>query len=163
MDELFTPSGDWQRLPAVAALAERLNSLVVNLIAWAVIVVAVWFLTHGLLWAVGVAAVSGLCWTLWRVIRIGRWVRSFGFSEGERDLTISHGLWFKTLTSIPYGRMLSVEVTTNPITRLWGLAAVQLVTASHNSNARIPALSANDAARLRDDLIARGEEQALPL
>jgi membrane protein YdbS with pleckstrin-like domain len=59
--------------------------------------------------------------------------------------------------------MLSVEVTTGPVSRLWGLATVELITASHRSNARIPALRADDAARLRDHLIAVGEAQALPL
>jgi membrane protein YdbS with pleckstrin-like domain len=43
------------------------------------------------------------------------------------------------------------------------LATVELITASHRSNARIPALRADDAARLRDHLIAVGEAQALPL
>jgi membrane protein YdbS with pleckstrin-like domain len=59
--------------------------------------------------------------------------------------------------------MLLVEVRTNPVSRLWKLADVELVTASPRSNARIPSLPAADAARLRDQLIALGEEQALPL
>jgi membrane protein YdbS with pleckstrin-like domain len=110
-----------------------------------------------------VIAAAGLLWTLWRVVRAGRWVRSFRYSEREHDLLISRGLWFKNLTAIPYGRMLSVEVTTGPISRLWGLAEVQLVTASSESDASIPALGAADAAALRDRLIAVGEAQALPL
>lgn len=163
MDDLFRPETDWNGLPDVAATAHRVSALATNLIAWVVIVGAVWLFTNPLVQPVVIAAVAGLAWTLWRVVRAGRWIRSFGYSERQHDLLISHGLWLKKLTAVPYGRMLSVEVTTGPISRLWGLAEVQLVTASHESNATIPALPAADAATLRDRLIAVGEAQALPL
>lgn len=163
MDDLFRPETDWNSLPDVAVTAHRVSALGTNLLVWAVITGAVWLFTSPMVLPVAVAAAAGAAWTLWRVIRAGRWIRSFGYSEREHDLLISHGLWFKNLTAVPYGRMLSVEVTTGPISRLWGLAEVQLVTASHESSASIPALPAADAATLRDRLIAVGEAQALPL
>ena len=163
MDALFRPEGEWQRLPAKAAVSHRVNSLLLNLILSAVVVALSWLLSAGTMWLVLAATTAALAWTTWRVVRIGRWIGSFGFREGPRDLLITHGLWYKSLTAIPYGRMLSVEVTTGPVSRLWGLATVELITASHRSNARIPALRAEDAARLRDHLIAVGEAQALPL
>ena len=67
-------------------------------------------------WAGGVAG-AGILWTIWRVIRAGRWVRSFGYAERDEDLLITHGLWFKRLTAIPYGRMLSVNVESGPLDR----------------------------------------------
>ena len=114
-------------------------------------------------WVAAAVAVFGLGWTIWRVIRAGRWIRSFGFTERDRDLLITHGLWFKKLTAVPYGRMLSVEVESGPIDRLWDLAEVTLITASSHSHAKIPGLLAADAAILRDRLIRLGETQALPL
>ena len=102
-------------------------------------------------------ALAGLAWTAWRVVRAGRWARSFAFAERDQDLLISHGLWFKQLTAIPYGRMLSVNVNSGPIERAWGLASVQLVTASTDSNASIPGLTQADAAALRDRLITAGD------
>lgn len=163
METLFRPDGDWQRLPAIAVTVHRVESLIVNLVATAVVVIGAWLLFRGTLWVVVVAAVAMVAWTIWRVIRAGRWVRAFAYREGERDLLISQGLWLASLTAVPYGRMLSVEVNTGPLARLWKLADVELVTASPRSNARIPSLPAADAARLRDQLIALGEEQALPL
>lgn len=163
MDELFRPETDWRRLPDVAVTSHRVSALVTNLVIWVIISGAVWLFTDQLVLPAAITAAAGLVWTLWRVIRAGRWVRSFRYSEREHDLLISHGLWFKSLTAVPYGRMLSVEVTTGPVSRLWGLAAVQLVTASSESDASIPALTAADAAALRDRLIAVGEAQALPL
>lgn len=163
MEALFRPDGDWQRLPAVAVVSHRVNSTVVNLIATLVVTATVWILSHGEPWLVAASIVAMLSWTAWRVIRIGRWIRSFAFREGDRDLLISYGLWNQSLIAIPYGRMLSVEVRTGPISRLWHLAEVELFTASHHSHAEIPALPAEQAAALRDRLIAAGEEQALPL
>lgn len=161
MSDLFTPTADWQRLPSSYATVRRLGALVSNLVASVIVA-----LLAGLLldwpWVVAVAAV-GLGWTLWRVVRAGRWVRSFGYAERAEDLLITHGLWNKQLTAIPYGRMLSVNVESGPIERAWGLAKVQLVTASVHSAGHIPGLRQEDAARLRDRLIAAGEAQALPL
>ncbi len=163
MDDLFRPETDWSSLPDVAVTAHRISALATNVVVWAVITGAVWLFTKPMVQPVAAVAAAGIAWTIWRVIRAGRWIRSFGYSEREHDLVISHGLWYKNLTAVPYGRMLSVEVTTGPVSRLWGLAEVHLVTASHQSNASIPALPAADAAALRDRLIAVGEAQALPL
>lgn len=161
MSELFTPAANWKRLPAVAVKAARLGSLVANVIFVAVAAVPVG-LRWGW-WGVAAVATAGVFWTIWRVIRAGRWVRSVGYSERDRDLLITYGLWHKKLTAIPYGRMLSVEVESGPIDRLWGLAEVRLITASVESRAKIPRLLAADAAVLRDRLISVGEAQALPL
>ena len=161
MSDLFTPTADWQRLPSAYATVRRLGALVYNLIATAVVALVIWLFLDWP-WAVGVA-VAGLGWTLWRVIRAGRWVHSFGYAERAEDLLITHGLWNKQLTAIPYGRMLSVNVESGPIERAWGLAKVQLVTASVHSAGHIPGLRQADAATLRDRLIAAGEARALPL
>lgn len=163
MDDVFRPAGEWQGLPPVAVTSHRITSVVTNVILWTAITIGLWLAFPQQGWPALLAAVAGVCWTTWRVIRIGRWVRAFRFREGERDLLISKGLWFRSLTAIPYGRMLSIEVTTGPINRLWGLSGVQLVTASAESHGTIPALTAEDAIRIRDQLIALGEEQALPL
>ncbi len=163
MDALFRPEGEWQQLPDEAAHSHRINSLLINVSASLGVMAIVWFFSSGTMWMLSLALVACLMWTIWRVIRIGRWIRAFGFREGEHDLLISRGLWFRSLTAIPYGRMLSVEVSTNPVSRMWGLSEVELVTASQSSHATIPALRTEDAIRLRDQLIALGEEQALPL
>ena len=161
MTDLFTPAAHWQRLPDRYVTVRRLGALASNLVTTIVAVVALG-LSYDWLWA-GALAVAGLAWTGWRVVRAGRWVRTFGYAEREADLLITHGLWNKRLTAIPYGRMLSVNVESGPIDRSWGLARVELVTASVQSAGHIPGLQQADAALLRDRLIAAGEAQALPL
>ncbi len=161
MSDLFTPTAAWQRLPSRYATVRRLGALVYNVVATSVVAVVLG-LVFDWRWAAAVAA-AGLCWTAWRVVRAGRWVRSFGYAERPEDLLITHGLWNKRLTAIPYGRMLSVNVESGPIERAWGLAKVELITASVHSAGHIPGLPQVEAAALRDRLIAAGEAQALPL
>lgn len=161
MSDLFTPTADWQRLPSAYATVRRLAALAYNGIATVVAGLVASFLLDWP-WVVAIV-VAGIGWTLWRVIRAGRWVRSFGYAERAEDLLISYGLWNRQLTAIPYGRMLSVNVESGPIERAWGLAKVQLVTASVHSAGHIPGLPQPEAAALRDRLIAAGEAQALPL
>lgn len=161
MTDLFNPTADWQRLPERYVTVRRLGALAYNLVATIVAGLMIGFVVDWR-WA-GAFAVAGIGWTAWRVFRAGRWVRSFGFAERDEDLLITYGLWNKRLTAIPYGRMLSVNVDSGPIDRAWGLARVELVTASVQSAGHVPGLPQADAARLRDRLIAAGEAQALPL
>jgi len=162
MSELFSVTADWQRLPANAAKAKQLGALAINLPLAVAAVVATGFMAEWG-WPAWLVAAAGMAWTIWRVIRAGRWARSFAYLEREQDLLITAGLWSKQFSAIPYGRMLSVEVQSGPIARLWGLASVAIVTASMASNATIPAVTDEVAAGLRDRLIAAGEAQALPL
>jgi membrane protein YdbS with pleckstrin-like domain len=161
MSDLFTPTADWHRLPARYRTVRRLSALVLNVVTTIVLSVALGLILDWL-WAAGLA-VAGLGWTIWRVVRAGRWVRAFGYAERAEDLLITQGLWNKQLTAIPYGRMLSVNVESGPIERAWGLARVELVTASVHSAGHIPGLPQDEAAALRDRLVAAGEAQALPL
>ncbi|MGH3420885.1 MAG: PH domain-containing protein, partial [Streptosporangiaceae bacterium] len=52
-----------------------------------------------------------------------------------------------------------VDVTAGPLERAFGLATVRLHTAAAASDARIPGLAADDAARLRDRLASLGESR----
>ncbi len=94
----------------------------------------------------------------WTVLR-GRY-RSWGYLERADDLVVRHGLLFRQVTVVPYGRMQFIDVSAGPIDRVFGLATVQLHTAAAASDARIPGLAQQEADRLRDRLAALGEAQA---
>ncbi len=93
----------------------------------------------------------------------GRRVRAWGYAERADDLLVRRGVMFRRTSVIPYGRMQYVEVTAGPLERVCGLATVQMHTAAAGSDARIPGLPAEEAARLRDQLAALGESQAMGL
>lgn len=159
MDDLFAPPGHpWRRLEPRYATARAIGSGLLNLTVTAVAAATVGILA-GWQW-LWLPVVAGLAWTAYRAIRAFRWARSFGYAERGEDLLISHGLWQRGLTAIPYGRMQSVKVESGPIDRAWRLSTVSLVTASVQSQASIPGLSQDEAVRLRDRLIEAGEAQA---
>jgi uncharacterized protein len=88
---------------------------------------------------------------------------AWGYLEREEDLEVRRGVMIQRLSVVPYGRMQFVEITTGPMERLFGLATVKLHTAAAASDARIPGLHPEEAARLRDRLAALGEAKAAGL
>ena len=106
------------------------------------------------LWFVTAAFGALLGWTLWLV---PRQVRALGYAERDDDLLVRKGILFRSLVVVPYGRMQYVDLSAGPVARAFGIAAVQLHTASAATDAGIPGLPAAEAARLRDKLASRGE------
>jgi uncharacterized protein len=108
--------------------------------------------------AVVVAVAAGV--VLW-VER--RRYRAWAYREREDDLIVSRGVLVHRVSVVPYGRMQYVEITAGPFERVFRLATVQLHTAAAASDARIPGLERDEAARLRDRLAVLGEARAAGL
>lgn len=160
MDELFAPPAyEWQRLSPNYRSLRRLTTVLVAPIMFSIPAVLVGILS-GLWW------ISAILWGIAAVIvvirflLIGRNYRSWGYVEREEDLYITHGVLFRSLVAVPYGRMQLVEVASGPIERAFGLASVSLKTASAETNATIPGLTPDQAAQLRDRLTELGESRA---
>ncbi|MCW2805141.1 MAG: uncharacterized protein QOF52_2094 [Propionibacteriaceae bacterium] len=160
MDELFAPpTYAWNRLSPKYRTLRRLTSLLVAPILFSVPAIVVglvsgeWWIS-AILW--GIAAVIAVS----RLLLVDRNWRSWGYVEREDDLYITHGVLFRTLVAVPYGRMQLVEVESGPLERAFGLASVTLHTASASTDATIPGLTPDEAARLRDRLTELGEAQA---
>lgn len=94
---------------------------------------------------------------------VGRRYRSWGYAEREDDLLVRRGVMFARLSVVPYGRMQFIDVQAGPLERLFSLATVRLHTAAAATDARIPGLEREEAARLRDRLAELGEAQAAGL
>lgn len=156
-DELFAPPHvAWQPISPRWRTIRRISALTTWLVLFAAPAVAVWLLTERWEWALPVALV-GLVVAGWRCFAIGRLWRSWGYAELADDLWVTHGVMFRRLTAVPYGRMQVVEVESGPLERMVGLATVKLVTASASTDARIPGLPPQEASRLRDRLTERAE------
>ncbi len=157
MDELFAlPEGEWLRIkPSLARLLRVELAISVGVVLLVLVLAGV--LVDGLrVWVWSLAALALLvgAWLWWLV---GRNVANWGYAERAEDLWIRHGALVRRLVVVPYGRMQLVDVTAGPLERAFGLAAVQLHTASPATNARIPGLAPEEAARLRDRLTELGE------
>lgn len=114
-------------------------------------------------WAGAIAAAVALAAGVVAETFVRRRVRAWSYAEREDDLLVRRGVLFSRLSVVPYGRMQFIDVTAGPIERSFGLATVRLHTAAAASDARIPGLSRDEAARLRDRLAQLGEAQAAGL
>jgi membrane protein YdbS with pleckstrin-like domain len=163
VDDLFAPPGNaWRPVsPQLRRLRRTVLGVVVAVLTVAALVVPRVF-GLPLLWSVGPAVVLllllGYGWWL-----IGRQVRNWGYAERDDDLYVRHGALFRELVAVPYGRMQFVDITAGPLEQAFGVATVHLHTASPRTNAKIPGLPADEAARLRDRLTELGEAQAAGL
>jgi membrane protein YdbS with pleckstrin-like domain len=160
MDELFAPPAyEWRRLSPKYRSLLRLTTLIVLPTISTVAAIVVGILTGS--WGVAFAIVAvGAALTALRCLLVDRNWRSWGYVEREDDLYITHGVLFKTLVAVPYGRMQLVEVQSGPLERAFGVATVRLHTASAGTDATIPGLPPEEATRLRDRLTELGESQA---
>jgi membrane protein YdbS with pleckstrin-like domain len=163
VDDLFAPPGaPWQRVSPRLAVVRRWLLAVA-----AVLVVAVAVTLHLLLDGPGLLLVTALValailvgWGWWLV---GRNARRWGYAEEAEELYITRGALFRKLVVVPYGRMQYVDVEAGPLDQANGIAKLHLHTASPGTTAVIPGLAAEEAARLRDRLTARGESRAAGL
>jgi hypothetical protein len=153
--DVFNPAGIiWTPIaPALAAVRRVMLLTVCGLAAVAAGVSALAFgpaILWGLVLVLAVAAA-------WGWITIGRQVQAYGYAERSDDLLIRKGLMFRSMVVVPYGRMQFVDVQAGPLDRAFKIARVQLHTASAGSDAMIPGLRQEEAARLRDRLASRGQ------
>ncbi len=159
LNGLFAPPDNaWQRLSPQYRTLKRWGVVIWYAILIILVVTPLAFLTPW--WVATIAGVLLLALASWRWWRQDAIWRSWGYAEREDDLFITHGLWFRSLTAVPYGRMQVVNVHSGPIQRALGLATIELVTASASTNASIPGLPAAEATRLRDHLTEVGEAKA---
>ncbi|MGN6332565.1 MAG: PH domain-containing protein [Motilibacteraceae bacterium] len=161
-ESVFDPPGtEWTSVSPRLATLRRVVLLAVVAVLAAVLAVTGWLLLAG--WvavAVVLAALVALGWGWWW---IGRNQRAWGYTERADDLLVRRGIAWRELVVVPYGRMQFVDVKRGPLQRWFGLACVQLHTAAAATDARIPGLLPEEAARLRDRLAARGEARAAGL
>lgn len=162
VESLFAPPGAaWQRVsPQLRSLRRAL------LVGWTAVGaiaagIALAVLVHPLL-VLPVLVVAGavVAWGWWLS---GRNWATWGYAERADDLLVTHGVMFKELVVVPYGRMQFVDVTAGPLERRFGIAKVQLHTATPATDALIPGLTPDEAERLRDRLAALGEARAAGL
>ena len=99
-----------------------------------------------------VLVVSGI-----ELVSVERQFAAYGYLEREDDLLVRRGVLVRRTSVVPYGRMQYVDVTAGPLDRRLGLATVTMHTAAAATDASVPGLRTEEAARLRDRLAALGE------
>lgn len=150
----FEPAGvKWTYASRRLIAARLIVGIVPNALLGAAVGAGAWLLGAPPAASVAVA-VAVVAWWAWVLVRQ---VTAHGWVERQDDLMVKRGRIFRRVTVVPYGRMQYVEVNAGPVARAFGLARVQLHTASPGTDAHLAGVPAEEAARLRDRLTVRGE------
>ncbi len=159
MDDLFAPSDvSWTPVSPQLASVRRVSAAITAGVFGIAALVAVGMTVGWLYGVLGLLVIAAVF--VWSWVLIGRNQRSWKYAEREDELMVSHGILFRELVVVPYGRMQFVDVAAGPLERAFGIATVELHTATPATDAKIPGLHPDEAARLRDRLSALGQAQA---
>jgi uncharacterized protein len=162
MNDAFAPPGE--RWVGVSARLRDMRRTVLAVVAVLVVAgVAIGFSAAGSISGAVMGSVGVIMLAAAAFIIIGRNYESWGYAERAEDLLVTHGVMFRRLVVVPYGRMQLVDVTAGPVERKFGIATLRLHTAAAGTDARIHGLTPSEAARLRDRLAALGESQSAGL
>ena len=96
---------------------------------------------------------------LWAAWLIRRQVSAISWVELDEEIVIRKGRLFRSLVSVPYGRLQYVDIQSGPLARANGIASCEIHTASPESGGSLPGLPVAEAEALRSRLAARGEAQ----
>jgi len=114
--------------------------------------------TRGLLLWLPLTAMGG-GWTWWFPKRRHQ---AWGYRMNARVLETRSGVWFRVLKLLPLSRLQHVDLHRGPLERAYGLASLILHTAgTHEATHVIPGLDADEAVRLRDQLVAAGGDDGV--
>lgn len=157
MDSLFAPPSDaWQPVsPKLRTLHRLVYTAVTAVVALVLIAAVALFLQWW--WLVALIAVVAVVCGVWTWMWAARNQAAWGYAENEEDLWIRHGVAWREIVAVPYGRVQYVDVTAGPLERSYGIATVSLHTASSRTSASIPGVPADEATRLRDRLTELGK------
>jgi membrane protein YdbS with pleckstrin-like domain len=88
--------------------------------------------------------------------------RAWGYHLDRRVLLIKKGVWFRSIKLLPLPRLQHVDVKRGPLQRHFGLATLVMHTAgTHAASIEIPGLDADEALRLRDQLVTAGGDDGV--
>ncbi|MGX7951073.1 PH domain-containing protein [Tsuneonella sp. HG249] len=85
-----------------------------------------------------------------------------GYDMSADRLRVVRGLWFRSDTVVPFGRVQHIDIDQGGLERAFGLATLTVHTAgTHNASVSLPGLAQPDAARLREAIRAHIKRETL--
>ena len=127
------------------------------LVVTAFFIWSVWGYLSLALWVVLLALAVWL--TYWRPPRL---YSAWSYRIDGKVLETRSGLLIRVVRLLPLNRLQHVDLSRGPIERMLGLASLVLYTAGTSiASITIPGLEAGEAARLRDQLITIGGDDAV--
>ena len=113
--------------------------------------------------SLAVVAVFGL-WGLWWILTTPRRTRALGYALESNHLMARRGIVFRSMSSMPYGRIQYVDVDSGPLERMCGVARLTVRTAGTTTGTMVLfGIPLNVAEELRADLVRRADERMAAL
>ena len=85
-----------------------------------------------------------------------------GYSMDDKRLRVVRGIWFRSDTVVPFGRVQHIDVDRGPLERFFGLATITLHTAgTHNASVKLPGLAHDRALAIREEIRAHIKRETL--
>ena len=110
-----------------------------------------------------VVAVFGV-WGLWWILTTPRRTRALGYALESNHLMARRGIVFRSMSSMPYGRIQYVDVDSGPLERMCGVARLTVRTAGTTTGTMVLfGIPLNVAEELRADLVHRADERMAAL
>jgi len=113
-----------------------------------------------------IGGVAGATWLLIQGLLAVTWPSlewaAFRYELRQHDLLVQSGVLFRQWSSVPLHRIQHVDTRQGPVERAFGLSRVLVYTAAGMSaDGSVPALTAAEAAALRDELARRGGDDGV--
>lgn len=104
----------------------------------------------------GLVIAPALLLAAWMVVRLPlRRHVARGYDLAADRLRVVRGLWFRSDTVVPFGRVQHIDIDQGALERGLGLATLTVHTAgTHNASVRLPGLAAAEAERMREVIAA---------
>ena len=110
-----------------------------------------------------VIGVFGL-WGLWWILTTPRRTRALSYALESNHLMARRGIMFRSMSSMPYGRIQYVDVDSGPLERMCGVARLTVRTAGTTTGTMVLfGIPLNVAEELRADLVRRADERMAAL
>ncbi len=79
-----------------------------------------------------------------------------GYALREHDILYKHGVWWRSLTAIPFNRMQHCEISRGPVESAFGLATLKVYTAGGSgSDLSISGLPVEEAQRVKEYITSK--------
>ena len=110
-----------------------------------------------------VVAAFGL-WGLWWILTTPCRTRALGYALESNHIMVRRGIVFRSMSSMPYGRIQYVDVDSGPLERMCGVARLTVRTAGTTTGTMVLfGIPLNVAEELRADLVRRADERMAAL
>lgn len=144
---------DWRALHPAVRTVWSAQVAVAGLVLSGTVGAVVLLATSDPVWLAMVLPLLGVvAWsaTAGVALRYRRW----GFRFAPEALELRWGVWFRSVSAIPYHRIQQIDVEQGPLERRLGIVKLALRTASTASDGTVPGIRAEEVDGIRERLVA---------